>query len=222
MWRLPRTLYPPNRPAHLALPTPHAPPARCLLPPPQAAHADALAHYGALLQELHLGPDARWRDYAERVARDPQGRGSNPALGRGEAEDLFRQHVQGLYEAALEGYLDLLDAEVRVRWRAGGGCCAGWRAVLGRGPGGGAATAGALMEAGARAAGGRGEGPHGPRPAAAPHPAAPAASPAPQPLVPSRQQEEELGLPRPLLRWRDAEPLLEEDPRCARMPDGAR
>ena len=111
MWRLPRTLYPPNRPAHLALPTPRTPPARCLLPPPQAAHADALAHYGALLQELHLGPDARWRDYAERVARDPQGRGSNPALGRGEAEDLFRQHVQGLYEAALEGYLDLLDAQ---------------------------------------------------------------------------------------------------------------
>lgn len=128
---------------------------------PQAARGDALAHFRALLQELHLAPDARWRDYAERVARDPQvggwatarllfhlrvcgggarvrpccgasapqpctcvpshppppspqGRGSNPALERGEAEALFREHVQGLYESALEVFLDLLDREIKV------------------------------------------------------------------------------------------------------------
>ena len=42
------------------------------LPALQAARADAQAHFRALLQELHLGPEARWRDYAERVKRDPQ------------------------------------------------------------------------------------------------------------------------------------------------------
>ena len=38
----------------------------------QAARADALAHFSALLQELHLAPDARWRDYADRISRDAQ------------------------------------------------------------------------------------------------------------------------------------------------------
>lgn len=57
----------------------------------------------------------------------------------------------------------------------------------------------------------------------APHHPLPPPNPcAPQPLVPSRQQEDDLGLPRPLLRWRDAEPLLEDDPRFAHMPDSAR
>ena len=50
-----------------------------------------------------------------------QGRGSNPALERGEAEALFREHVGGLYDAALGAYLDLLDAELKV------GGCWGWR-----------------------------------------------------------------------------------------------
>ena len=43
-----------------------------------------------------------------------QGRGSSSALERGEAEALFREHVQGLYEAVLEAFLDLLDKEVKV------------------------------------------------------------------------------------------------------------
>jgi hypothetical protein len=34
-----------------------------------------------------------------------------------------------------------------------------------------------------------------------------------QPLLPSREQEEATGLPRPLLRWREAQPLLEHDHR---------
>ena len=110
----------------------------------QAARADALAHYGALLRELHLTPEARWRDYSERVKRDtqvgrgraaphaaravahpgrppmrgppgaPQGRGTNPALERGEAEALFREHVAGLAAAADDAFLDLLDAAVGV------------------------------------------------------------------------------------------------------------
>lgn len=42
--------------------------------------------------------------------------------------------------------------------------------------------------------------------------------PTPQPLIPSREDEHQFGLPKPLGRWRDAEPLLEEDARCARMP----
>lgn len=53
-----------------------------------------MAHFKALLQELHLGPGARWRDYADRIRRDPQGRGDSSALERGEAEQLFRDHVQ--------------------------------------------------------------------------------------------------------------------------------
>lgn len=39
-----------------------------------------------------------------------------------------------------------------------------------------------------------------------------------QPLLPSREQEELSGLSKPLTRWRDAEPLLEEDARCQRLP----
>ena len=156
----------------------------------QAARADAQAHFRALLQELHLGPDARWRDYSERVKRDPQvnacacvsvlwqrlkggigclwrlrcllegwagwllrppescaptpcpspclllqGRGTNPALERGEAEDAFRSHVQEVYEAALEAFLDLLDAEIKVGGQAGrqAGRQAGPCAVVGGG-----------------------------------------------------------------------------------------
>lgn len=46
---------------------------------------------------------------------DVQGRASNPALERGEAERLFRDHVQDLLDAASEGFLDLLDATLLVR-----------------------------------------------------------------------------------------------------------
>lgn len=117
-----------------------------------AAHVDALTHYRALLQELHLGPDARWRDYAERIMKDAQGRGSNPALERGEAESVFRDHVAEMVEDLLEAFLDLLDQEIK-------------------------------------------------------------------PLIPSREQQQSSGLPKPLLRYRDAEPLLEDDPRFARLPE---
>ena len=40
--------------------------------PLQAARADAVAHFKAMLQEMHLTADARWRDYADRIKRDPQ------------------------------------------------------------------------------------------------------------------------------------------------------
>ena len=43
-----------------------------------------------------------------------QGRGTNAALERGEVESLFREHVTGLFEAALEGFVDLLDKEIKV------------------------------------------------------------------------------------------------------------
>lgn len=45
-----------------------------------------------------------------------QGRGSNAALERGEAESVFREHVVALQEEAVEGFLDLLDAEMKVGW----------------------------------------------------------------------------------------------------------
>lgn len=109
-----------------------------------------MTHFKALLQELHLGPDARWRDYVDRIKRDAQGRGTNPALERGEAEGLFRDHVGELREAALEGFLDLLDSEIK-------------------------------------------------------------------PLVPTHEQQQSYGLPKPLLRWHDAEPLLEDDERFGRL-----
>ena len=64
-----------------------------------------------------------------------QGRGTNPALERGEAEDAFRSHVQDLYEAALEAFLDLLDAEIKVsEWVGWWGWVGGW---VGGGWGGG-------------------------------------------------------------------------------------
>lgn len=49
-----------------------------------------------------------------------QGRATNPVLGRGSAEDLFREHVAGLLEDAREAYLDLLD---QVGWWASGAGC---------------------------------------------------------------------------------------------------
>jgi hypothetical protein len=49
-------------------------------------------------------------------------------------------------------------------------------------------------------------------------PCPPAAAPL-QPLIPSREQQEEAGLPKPLLRYKDAEPLLGEDPRYERFPE---
>ncbi|PSC72075.1 pre-mRNA-processing 40C isoform X1 [Micractinium conductrix] len=112
----------------------------------KAARADAVAHFKAMLQEMHLTADARWRDYADRIKRDPQGRGTNAALERGEVESLFREHVTGLFEAALEGFVDLLDKEIK-------------------------------------------------------------------PLIPSYDQEQSSGLPKPLQRWRDAAPLLDDDER---------
>jgi hypothetical protein len=44
-----------------------------------------------------------------------QGRGSNAALERGEAESLFREHVGELYDEVLAAFLDLLDAELKVK-----------------------------------------------------------------------------------------------------------
>lgn len=41
--------------------------------------------------------------------------------------------------------------------------------------------------------------------------------PAPQPLVPTHEQQQSYGLPKPLLRWHDAEPLLEDDERFGRL-----
>lgn len=124
----------------------------------QAAHADAVTNYKALLQELHLTLDARWHEYRDRIMRDPQascghavlqtvltlalfgsyswpaapegplftmthyarplvqGRGSNSALARGEAESLFREHVEATYDTAMESFLDLLEAELKVGW----------------------------------------------------------------------------------------------------------
>jgi hypothetical protein len=49
-------------------------------------------------------------------------------------------------------------------------------------------------------------------------PGLPTAAPL-QPLIPSREQQEEAGLPKPLLRYKDAEPLLGEDPRYERFPE---
>ena len=40
-----------------------------------------------------------------------------------------------------------------------------------------------------------------------------------QPLIPSREQQQASGLPKPLLRWRDAEPLLEDDPRFGALAE---
>lgn len=76
------------------------------------------------------------RSLAPRVA-SLQGRGSNPALERGEAESVFREHVAELQEAVVEGFLDLLDKEIKV----GGWCVVGGR-VWGREQG----TATALLK----------------------------------------------------------------------------
>jgi hypothetical protein len=67
-----------------------------------------------------LGPPCPHSPVCLSLAPLLQGRGTNPALERGEAEDAFRSHVQELYEAALEAFLDLLDAEIKVGERAGG------------------------------------------------------------------------------------------------------
>ena len=50
----------------------------------------------------------------------------------------------------------------------------------------------------------------------------PPTPPTTQPLVPSRDQEQATGLPKPLQRWRDAEPLLEGDPRFEGLRDEQR
>lgn len=211
-----------------------------------------MAHYKALLQEMHLGPDARWREYAERVRRDPQvrcvccavlhavwhvlcvlwlpgcggllagqpllrceltrasscpvphpfaplqGRGDNPALERGEGEALFRAHVGALYDAALEAFLDLLDKELKVR---------GGRGRLCLSPTAGSAEIGVAVERGY---------------ATSLTDSMLAGPPQSQPLVPPREQEADLGLPRSLTRWRDAEPLLEEDERFGAFPEESR
>ncbi|GAB4818752.1 hypothetical protein N2152v2_005798 [Parachlorella kessleri] len=75
-----------------------------------AAHTDAVANYKALLTEVVRDCDVSWREMQPKLAKDPQGRATNAALERGEAERLFRDHVQDLQEAANEAYLDLLDA----------------------------------------------------------------------------------------------------------------
>lgn len=148
-----------------------------------------------------------------------QGRSTNPALERGEAEELFREHVQGLYKAALEVFLDLLDKEIQVCacfvgemskccFRGAGAVCGAGGVPGPRGGCGGKVTLSGDAPASAPAACMPG-----------PDSLSPPACPPLQPLVPPREQEEATGLPRPLLRYRDAEPLLEDDPRFGRMPE---
>lgn len=125
---------------------------------------------------------------------------------------------QALYEEVLEGFLDLLDREIKVGMepRAGRGAH-GCSAVFGlRHP----ASAVGLVPAfrppmRLRGAAGLSSILH------MPHALIHACSLFPlllQPLIPSREDEYQFGLPKPLSRWRNAEPLLEEDARCSRMP----
>ena len=43
-------------------------------------------------------PDASWREWAPKLERDPQGRGSNRQMDTAAMERCFRDHVAKLYE----------------------------------------------------------------------------------------------------------------------------
>ncbi len=108
----------------------------------------------------------------------------------------------------LEGFLDLLDRELKV---------GGWMERIGASSDRNAMTLKARHNCCPSCSA---AGPSCHLTTLPAHASPPPSSPTPpsQPLIPSRDDEYQFGLPKPLLRWRDAEPLLEDDARCTRMP----
>lgn len=64
---------------------------------------DAESNFRTLLVEMVRGSDPRWGDWWPRLQKDVQGRATNPALARPEAEALFRDHVVHLAASAEKG-----------------------------------------------------------------------------------------------------------------------
>ncbi|KAL6781667.1 hypothetical protein ACKKBF_B08985 [Auxenochlorella protothecoides x Auxenochlorella symbiontica] len=74
-----------------------------------AQRAAAATAFSTLLVESVRHADASWREAWPALRRDAQGRARDAALSRDEAEALFRRHVAELQDAAVDGYVDLLD-----------------------------------------------------------------------------------------------------------------
>ncbi|XP_021735373.1 pre-mRNA-processing protein 40C-like [Chenopodium quinoa] len=72
---------------------------------------EAVASYQALLVETIKNPQASWTESKPKLAKDPQGRASNPDLDESDLEKLFREHVKMLYERCAHDFRALL-AEV--------------------------------------------------------------------------------------------------------------
>ncbi|XP_073112719.1 pre-mRNA-processing protein 40C isoform X2 [Elaeis guineensis] len=70
---------------------------------------EAVASYQALLVETIKDPKASWTESKPKLEKDPQGRATNPDLGQGDAEKLFRDHVKDLYERCARGFRLLLS-----------------------------------------------------------------------------------------------------------------
>lgn len=69
---------------------------------------EAVASYQALLVETIKNPQASWTDSKPKLAKDPQGRASNPDLDESDLEKLFREHVKMLYERCTHDFRALL------------------------------------------------------------------------------------------------------------------
>ncbi|BDA46960.1 Transcription elongation regulator 1 [Coccomyxa sp. Obi] len=79
----------------------------------KAGAADAAANYQTLLSETVKDPDANWHEWKQRLARDPQGRFSNPNLDPKAAESLFREHLVQLQKRAVDSYVELLEEVIK-------------------------------------------------------------------------------------------------------------
>ncbi|OAY63514.1 Pre-mRNA-processing protein 40C [Ananas comosus] len=70
---------------------------------------EAIASYQALLVEAIKDPKVSWTESKPKLEKDPQGRATNPDLGQGDAEKLFREHIKELCERCAREYRTLLS-----------------------------------------------------------------------------------------------------------------
>ncbi|XP_020094467.1 pre-mRNA-processing protein 40C isoform X2 [Ananas comosus] len=70
---------------------------------------EAIASYQALLVEAIKDPKASWTESKPKLEKDPQCRATNPDLGQGDAEKLFREHIKELCERCAREYRTLLS-----------------------------------------------------------------------------------------------------------------
>ncbi|KAL3161297.1 hypothetical protein ABBQ38_009653 [Trebouxia sp. C0009 RCD-2024] len=78
-----------------------------------AAHHDAVSAFQTLLAELVKDPYAQWKDWKDKLGKDPQKRANPKVFQHSELRELFGAYVHSLRGQIHQGYRTLMDQKLK-------------------------------------------------------------------------------------------------------------